>query len=149
MNKRHGMRESAEYRIWRHIRTRCDNPNSQAFADYGGRGIKVCDRWHDFANFFADMGPRPSASHSIDRIDNSLGYQPGNCRWATCKEQQRNRRDNRIFFVDGINAPLAEHCERLGLKYKTVHRRLVCGADIHLALSPSRLRRNSIGDARA
>lgn len=147
MTKRHGLRRSSEYRIWRHMRTRCENPNCHAYKDYGGRGIKVCDRWLDFASFYADMGPRPSGSHSIDRIDNSIGYSPENCRWATCKEQQRNRRDTRLVLVDGIKASLAEHCERLGLKYQTVHKRLTSGADIYLALSPFRLRRNSIGKA--
>lgn len=145
---RHGHRRrnfvSAEYRVWRHIRTRCENERSPAFKDYGGRGIRVCDRWLDFVNFYDDMGPRPSPNHSIDRIDNSKGYEPSNCRWATSKEQQRNRRDNRVFEFDGITASLAEHCERMNLKYKTVHRRLVCGASIELAFTAGRLKRNSI-----
>lgn len=126
------------------MRTRCENPNSAAFKDYGSRGIAVCERWLDFVNFYADMGPRPSERHSIDRLDNNKGYEPGNCRWATSKEQQRNRRDNLVVRFDGYEAPLAEHCELLGLKYKTVHRRLVCGASLEQALSKGRLPRNTI-----
>ena len=131
----HGLRNSDEYRIWRHMRTRCENPKTPAFKHYGGRGIAVCDRWKTFENFFEDMGTRPTESHSIDRIDNNVGYELLNCRWATSTEQNRNRRDNRIFNVNGIEACLAEHCERLNLKYKTVHRRLVSGKSIEEALN--------------
>ncbi len=134
----HGGRHTVEYRIWSQMRNRCENPNAQAFSGYGGRGIKVCERWREFPNFLADMGPRPSPRHTIDRIDNDQGYGPDNCRWATWKEQQRNRRSNVIYKVDGIAASLAEHCERLGLKYSTVHRRLTQGASIERALSPGR-----------
>ena len=75
------------------MKVRCDNPNATGYANYGGRGIKVCDRWRtSFAAFLADMGPKPSPKHSIDRIDNDRGYERGNCRWATPKEQRRNSR---------------------------------------------------------
>lgn len=142
--KKHGMRLSDEYRIWRHMRTRCENEKCPAYKNYGGRGIFVCDKWKTFVGFFEDMGKRPSKEHSIDRIDNLKGYSPENCRWATYKEQNRNRRDNRMFVVDGISASLAEHCERRNLKYKTIHRRIVCGASIEIALNGARLKRNSI-----
>lgn len=144
MNRTHGMRDSDEYRIWRHMRSRCENERMPAFDRYGGRGIVVCERWLDFANFLADMGPRPTKGHSLDRIDVDGNYEPGNCRWATEHEQQRNRRDTRLVTFAGVTASLAEHCERLGLKYKTVHRRLVCGADIDTALQAGRVRRFSI-----
>jgi hypothetical protein len=72
---------------------RCNNPRQPAYSDYGGRGIKVCDRWQEsFENFLSDMGPRPSDEHSIERIDNDKGYEPTNCRWATAKEQRANQR---------------------------------------------------------
>lgn len=81
-----------EYRVWHCMKNRCLNPRAHNFAYYGGRGVTVCERWLKFENFFSDMGPRPSRRHSIDRIDNSRGYEPGNCRWATMKEQCANRR---------------------------------------------------------
>lgn len=139
---RHGHRRngntSPEYSVWMGMRSRCLNSNDMAFKDYGGRGIGIDVRWNEYEAFFEDMGARPSPKHTIDRIDNSKGYGPGNCRWATWKEQQRNRRSNVIYTVDGVTATLAEHCERTGIKYKTAHRRLVQGASIDVAINPSR-----------
>lgn len=90
----HGMaRKTPEYNAWCHIKSRCYNEKTPQFKDYGGRGITVCERWlNSFENFYADMGPRPSPEHSIDRKDNSKGYSPENCYWATSEEQNRNRR---------------------------------------------------------
>lgn len=81
-----------EYHVWKSMRQRCKNPNDKHFADYGGRGINVCRAWDDFKAFYADLGPRPSDNHSIDRIDVDGNYEPGNVRWATATEQRLNQR---------------------------------------------------------
>ncbi len=89
----HGMSYTPEYRIWCHMLGRCNNPKSSDFKYYGGRGIRVCNRWsQSFADFYSDVGPRPSPKHSIDRINNDKNYEPINCKWSTHSEQMKNRR---------------------------------------------------------
>lgn len=91
----HDMSHTPEYRTWAGMIQRCTNPKTKRFPDYGGRGIKICDRWLVFENFYADMGDRPSSGHSLDRYpDNDGNYEPGNCRWATRSQQQLNKRPN-------------------------------------------------------
>ena len=96
---------SPTYRSWQSMKDRCQNSNCPAYKNYGGRGIAVCERWMDFANFLEDMGTRPEGK-TLDRIDNDGNYEPGNCRWATPKEQTQNRRPlkpyihkNQYFFI--------------------------------------------------
>jgi hypothetical protein len=92
IKREHGLSESAEYRIWCHIKCRCYNANSEDFKWYGGRGIKMCDEWlHDFMAFYNHIGPRPNKNLSIDRINNDGNYEPGNVRWATSMEQAHNK----------------------------------------------------------
>ena len=136
---RHGLRKSDEYRIWRHMRTRCENANDPAYKYYGQRGIKVCERWLDFKNFYEDMGKRPSKAYSIDRIDFNGDYEISNCRWATMKTQQRNRSNNVRFTYNNVTASLAELCELHGCKYTTVHMRMSKGATLEQALTPKRI----------
>lgn len=85
------LNEVPGYRSWSMMKQRCNNPNYTHYSYYGGRGIKVCERWNDFRNFYEDMGARPSPQHSLDRIDNDGNYEPDNCRWATKLEQVLNR----------------------------------------------------------
>jgi hypothetical protein len=88
---RHNKSFTPEYAAWKDMRYRCENPNSHAWKGYGGRGIKVCERWQNFENFYIDMGPRPLGM-TLDRINNDGNYEPGNCRWTTRKEQRLNQR---------------------------------------------------------
>lgn len=92
----HGMTNSPTYRVWRNMHSRCENPNTPYYGEYGGRGIKVCERWFKFQNFLDDMGEKPEGE-SIDRVDNDKGYNPTNCKWSTPKEQAVNRRKRRYW----------------------------------------------------
>lgn len=96
-----------EYYVWAGMRKRCLDPNSKSYKNYGGRGITVCDRWQDFANFIADMGPRPSHEHSIERKDNDCGYSPDNCIWATRDIQAKNRRPKKKITHCSKGHPLS------------------------------------------
>lgn len=117
---------SPEYRIWSAMKRRCYDPNDAAYEHYGGRGIGVCERWlHSFADFLADVGPRPSPQFSLDRFPNNDGnYEPGNVRWATRSEQMRNQRGNRRVEYAGESLTIVEWSERLGLSFCGVAHRL-------------------------
>jgi hypothetical protein len=113
---------------------RCSNPESDSYSNYGGRGIKVCDRWlNSFENFLADMGPKPGPEYSIDRKDNDRDYEPGNCRWATELEQQNNRRNNRWIQGFGRTQTLTQWSIELGIPRKTLSDRLGRGMSLENA----------------
>ena len=103
-----------EYSVWRQMKNRCSNPKNAGYKRYGGRGIKVCDRWQEFKNFWQDMGPRPTEKHTIERVDNDGNYEPTNCKWATQKEQRRNYSRNVVLEVDGVSKLLMDWAISLG-----------------------------------
>lgn len=112
------------YRIWQLMKNRCHNPDAERFPYYGARGITVCDRWRgSFAAFLADMGEAPDGT-SIDRIDNGGNYEPGNCRWATKTEQNRNTRQNRLLTIFGVTKCVAEWAEESGTRADRIFSRL-------------------------
>lgn len=125
-----------EYSVWCAMRRRCNSPTSASYQAYGGRGIRVCPRWDSFEQFYLDMGPRPSASHSIERIDNNGNYEPNNCRWATAGEQARNtRRSVRITF-NGETLSRKDWATRYGISQYTIKYRIeVLGWTIDRALT--------------
>lgn len=114
---------------------RCRNKKHTKYKAYGAAGITVCERWRSFKNFIEDMGPKPSPKHSIDRIDNKKGYEPGNCRWATAKEQMRNQRRNIYVTYNGDRVLLIELTEKLGLNRSIVYGRLKLGWKLEDALT--------------
>lgn len=132
-------RKIPEYVVWQGMRRRCDEPSHRDYALYGGRGVRVCDRWRShFDLFLADMGRRPSGTHSLDRYPNADGdYEPGNVRWATPVEQAESRRHTILVPFGGERLPLARVAERLGLPYMTLYKRIVVrGWPLARALKP-------------
>lgn len=119
----HGMTGSPTWSTWRDMRKRCSNPKAQNFKHYGGRGIKVCERWQDFSAFLEDMGQRPDGT-SIERIDVNGGYEPGNCIWLPSKEQPNNTRRSIMVELDGENVCLKVACNRLGVSYSRARDRI-------------------------
>lgn len=122
-----GAARDREYVAWQNMKRRCDNPRNKSYADYGGRGIKVCGRWRNsYEAFIADMGRAPTDGHTIDRINVDGDYEPGNCRWATRQEQTENRRVNKTYiFVDGKS--LKQIAVEAGISYYTVYSRYKTG----------------------
>jgi hypothetical protein len=117
----HGMSRAPEYRVWKNMIARCENTNRDFYKRYGGRGISVCAKWRrSFPAFMADMGPRPTLKHSIDRIDNDRGYTPKNCQWATNEEQGQNTSRTRKITIDGVTLGVNAWARRLHLSKLTV-----------------------------
>jgi hypothetical protein len=125
-NTRHAMYGTPTYRSWYSMLSRCRNPNTPCYAYYGGRGIRVHHRWNDFAAFFADMGERPDGT-TLDRINSDWNYEPGNCRWATRKEQSRNRAYTLKLTASGQTKTVSEWSEITGVKAATIQYRKRAG----------------------
>lgn len=118
------IRSNRLYRIWCNMKTRCTNPNTNRYHIYGGRGIKVCDKWQTFKGFCDDMEKTYQKELTLDRIDNEKGYFKENCRWATYKEQGRNTRVNRMITYKGETMVMTDWANRLGIKVKTLSQRI-------------------------
>lgn len=123
------------YLCWSSMRSRCNDANGHKFSRYGGRGIKVCERWGSFNAFLADMGERPSRLHTLDRKDNNGNYELSNCRWATAKEQGRNRSTTRMVTAFGETKPLIVWIEQYNIDFTMVWKRLARGWTAERALT--------------
>lgn len=125
---------SRAYSVWRNIINRCTNPNVASYADYGGRGITICDRWlNSFENFLQDMG-EPPEGRTIDRIDNNKGYYRENCAWNTPVQQARNRRNSITLTFNGMTMTLPDWAELLDVPYSMLKERLYRGWSVEKIL---------------
>lgn len=133
--KTHGLTGTPEHIVWNGMKARC-----RSRWDYAGRGIKVCERWlESFENFLSDMGPRPSAAHTIDRIDGRGNYEPGNCRWATKQEQSRNRKSNRVYVWNGTPHFLSDLAKQVGMGLTCLRKNIEkYGIEKAMTMPPSR-----------
>ncbi len=137
----HGMSHSPEHNTWRWMRQRCQNANSHKYPSYGGRGITICERWQGFENFYEDMGPKPepdeNGRYSIERMDNSKGYEPTNCIWASNKTQSRNRRTTKRYCFNGKSLTISEWSEETGINPSTLESRVRSGRPIEDLFKPA------------
>lgn len=132
----YGLSGTVEYICWKHMIARCTKKSEKAFPSYGGRGIKVCPRWlKSFGDFLADMGLRPSAKHTIERVNNNGNYEPGNCVWATRRDQSNNIRTNRVIEHQGERLTLAQWTAKLGFKRGFIVSRLDRGWTFEAAIT--------------
>ena len=119
--KRHGLRHTKAYEVWANMLARCNNPKNIGYKNYGGRVIRVCEQWHDFENFYSDMGNPPKGMF-LERVNNNKNYSPSNCEWVSRKVQTRNKRSNVTAKIAGQTKSLAEWCDILGLSNKELYR---------------------------
>ena len=134
-HKTHGLSLTPIYTVWKNMRARCERPYSVDYYLYGGRGIKVCERWHTFQNFFDDMGDIPFPLAQIDRIDCDGNYELSNCRWTTATENMRNRRINNYITFEGETHCITEWEEMKGLSRDRIATRLKAGWDLDKAMN--------------
>ena len=141
MPYRHGLANIPEYNSWCNMKRRCHSKSHPRYKEWGGKGVTVCEEWlHDFKKFYEDMGPRPSKSHSIDRIDGTMGYSKENCRWATKKEQSENRPTwVHIIEFNGERKTITEWAKVVGIARKSLYGRLESGWSVEEALTTKKL----------
>jgi hypothetical protein len=147
---KHGATGTREHQAWQGMQRRCYTPTNREFKNYGGRGIRVCDRWRrSFSDFLRDVGPRPTAEHSLDRVDVNGHYEPGNVRWATASEQANNLRKTVRLTHGGRTLSVSEWSERIGLPAKVIYARIhVYGWTPARALTTPVFRKNPAGRKR-
>lgn len=134
-NTTHGKFGTQIYRVWSNMLTRCTNPNHTQYKDYGGRGIKPCEEWLKFENFYADMGEIPPGM-TLERRENDKGYSKNNCVWATQQQQSVNRRNNRVIEYQGVKKTLTQWAKDTGIPKSTLHNRIVVfGWELNRAFS--------------
>ena len=139
----HGRTNTPEFYIWRSMKARCYNPNSQSYKRYGARGIEVCEEWiNSFETFFNDMGERPKPTFQLDRIDNEGDYFPSNCRWVSAIENGSNRENNVKLTLNNETLTEAQWCRKLGIKTGGVTKRLLKGWPLDKALQIPKLPRH-------
>lgn len=141
MGHKHGLRSHPLYATWCNMKARCDNPNHPQFGDYGGRGIQYCANWSDFPGFLSDVGERPFAEASLDRINNEGNYEPQNVRWADRNTQRRNSRAVHLVEIDGQTRHITEWCRHFDISIGAVHRRLKRGMSVVEALTAPKAKR--------
>lgn len=135
-NLKHGGHGTLTYARWRSMLQRCNNPNATNYRYYGAVGIRVHARWHEFANFLADMGECPTPAMTLDRINNDLGYEPGNCRWATKAEQNKNRPAHRVDLTyNGVTKSVAAWSVETGITANLISMRLRLGWNVERTLT--------------
>jgi hypothetical protein len=131
---KHGMSHTHVYDVWSLMRDRCNNPNNPSYHNYGGRGIRVCERWNSFNDFLADMGERPDG-YEIDRKNNDGNYEPSNCQWISRQRNLNNKRNNRLLELNGQTHTIAEWSRITGLSWLTIRQRLRYGWTVERTLT--------------
>lgn len=142
-NVKHGGHGTLTYSRWKSMMQRCYQPGATNFKHYGGKGIIVCERWHDFAAFIADMGACPEKHLTLDRIDNAKGYEPGNCRWATMADQNRNRSRCVELTHQGRTMILRDWAAEIGISPNALAQRIYLGWSVERALTTPLKRRTT------
>jgi len=138
-----GGNHTVTYRTWVHMRDRCFDVEDKSYKNYGGRGISVCQRWSKFENFLEDMRPSPGKGFSLDRINNDGNYEPGNCRWATKKEQTLNKRNVTLITIGGVTDSVSSWAHKLRLEQVTISRWIRNGMSPEDAFEKAILRKNA------
>lgn len=138
-NLKHGFGAEPLAQVWRDIKKRCYNPNHGSYKDYGGRGIKLADCWHDYEVFRADVGHSPGKGYSLDRVNNDGDYAPGNVRWATWEEQATNKRSSRFLTHQGLTLTVSQWARGLGVPKSRILYRLRQGHSTESVLNPNKL----------